>query len=324
MEAVARTVSETLGFKTVVVNLYRSETDDYRVEHRPRQRRGARGAAGKVTSRASWTPLLEPAFLRARLPIPAGTFDSSIDIESADASAQTLASLVQPVRLNSGGTAYTSMSGAPFAADGSFAGGSTYAITQAISGTNDPALYQNERWGQFTYTIAVPNGTYDVRMHFVELYYGTAVSGSCVGKRIFSIDVLNTTASPDIKNLDVCAAGGPRAAVVRTVTGVQVTNGSLSVKSVYGSVDDPEIAAIEVVPASSTPITADRRADDTGSRRHRRRRDGAADGGLLEGDGRDDNQRLELHAVVLVRLWCRQASPTTRRRRPRHSFPARR
>jgi Malectin domain/Domain of unknown function (DUF1929)/Bacterial Ig-like domain/Bacterial Ig domain len=173
---------------------------------------------------------------------------------SSQASAQTTTVFSQPIRINSGGAAYTARTGATFAADGSVTGGQTNSITQAVTGTNDPTLYQNERWGQFTYSIAVPNGTYDVRMHFAELYYGTSVAGSCVGKRIFSMDVLNTTVSPDIKNLDVCAAaGGARIALVRTVSAVQVTNGTLQVKSVYGSVDDPEITAIEVVPATSTP-----------------------------------------------------------------------
>ncbi len=171
---------------------------------------------------------------------------------SSEVTATTLASSTDPTRINAGGGAVTSVTGASFRADSLVTGGQTYATNQPISGTNDQSLYQDERWGQFTYAIPVANGTYDVRMHFAELYYGTAVSG-CAGKRIFSMDVLNTTLSPDIKNLDICATVGVRTALVRTVSGVSVTNGTLSIKSVYGSVDDPEITAIEVVPASTGP-----------------------------------------------------------------------
>jgi hypothetical protein len=153
------------------------------------------------------------------------------------------------IRINAGGGAYTTASGNAFLADTDFTGGSTYATTSAISGTSDPALFQNERWGQFTYSIPVTNGTYTVTFDFIELYYGTAVPGSCVGKRIFGMDILNTPTSPDIANLDICAqAGGPNTALVKTVTGVQVTNGTLTIQSVYGSADDPEVAAIEVTP----------------------------------------------------------------------------
>src|SRR5205823_7048916 len=78
MAAVARTVAETLGFKTVVVNLYRSETDDYRVSTVHGSDEAREALLGKVTSRGSWTPLLDPAFLqRGVYHIPAGTFDWS-------------------------------------------------------------------------------------------------------------------------------------------------------------------------------------------------------------------------------------------------------
>ncbi len=176
---------------------------------------------------------------------------------ASNEAAVALPALVTPaVRIDAGGAAYTTLAGAAFSADGSFTGGSKYSTTQGISGTNDPTLYQSERWGQFTYAIAVPNGTYEVRLHFVELYYGTAVAGSCVGKRIFGIDITNTTISPDLANIDPCAqSGGPRTALTKTVSNVSVTNGTLTIKSVYGAQDDPEVAAIEVIPSAAGPPT---------------------------------------------------------------------
>jgi hypothetical protein len=175
---------------------------------------------------------------------------------SSQVSAQTTPFAAQPVRINAGGGAYTTSSGAGFVADTSFSGGSTSSTTLPISGTNDPALYQNERWGQFGYSIPVANGTYDVRFHFVELYYGTVVSGSCVGKRIFGMDILDTPTSPDIQNLDICALVGPRAALTLTVQGVQVGDGALDIRSVNGTADAPELAAVSVVPAAASSTAA--------------------------------------------------------------------
>src|SRR5205814_5531282 len=138
--------------------------------------------------------------------------------------------------------------------DSNFTGGSTYATSSTVSGTSDPALFQNERWGQFTYNIAVTNGVYDVKVEFVELYYGTAVSGSCAGKRVFGMDILDTAVSPDLAGIDPCGqSGGPNTALIKTVSGVSVTDGQLNIKSVYGAIDDPEIAAIEVIPAAAPP-----------------------------------------------------------------------
>jgi malectin (di-glucose binding ER protein) len=109
----------------------------------------------------------------------------------------------------------------------------------------DEALYQDERWGQFSYSIPVANGRYDDRLHFVELYYGVP----CAGRRVFSIDVADTP-GVDIQNHDICGAVGPNTALVQVVRGVSVGDGALDLRSVYGPADDPVLAAIEVVPAS--------------------------------------------------------------------------
>ena len=152
--------------------------------------------------------------------------------------------------INSGGGAYTASDGDVFDPDRNFTGGSVSSSTHAITGTPDPALYQSERWGNFSYAIPMPNGLYNVTFHFVELYY----AAPCAGKRIFSMDIADTTANPDIANLDICAAaGGPNAALVRTINGVNVSDGVLNIRSIYGSADDPEIAAIEVTPAIGPP-----------------------------------------------------------------------
>jgi len=164
----------------------------------------------------------------------------------------------QPIRINAGGPAYTATTGAVYSADNFFTGGQTNTSTHAITGTSDPALYQDERWGQFEYDVPVANGVYDVRLHFAELYYGTVVSGACVGKRVFSIDILNTTVSPDLPNIDICKAVGPNAAYDLTVSRVNVTNGTLGIKSVYGCCDDPEVTSIEVIPDQVAPsVTAE-------------------------------------------------------------------
>jgi hypothetical protein len=93
-------------------------------------------------------------------------------LASNEASATTAAVAGQATRINSGGPDYVSSTGALYRADTFFTGGSLNSTTKAISGTNDPALYQDERWGQFQYDIPVANGVYDVRFHFAELLLG--------------------------------------------------------------------------------------------------------------------------------------------------------
>src|SRR5437899_395359 len=153
------------------------------------------------------------------------------------------------MRINTGGSAVTE-SGGTFSGDAYFSGGATASTTAAIAGTSEGALYQDERWGAWSYAIPVTNGTYDVRLHFVELYY---TSGSCLGKRVFGVDITDTT-GVDIPSLDICAqAGGANTALVKTISGVQVSDGALTVKAIYGSADDPEIAATELTPSGTAP-----------------------------------------------------------------------
>ena len=61
---IARTVAEVVGFGTVVLNLYRREWDDFRVETVHGDKEVQRALIGSTYSRESWTQLLDDRFLR--------------------------------------------------------------------------------------------------------------------------------------------------------------------------------------------------------------------------------------------------------------------
>jgi hypothetical protein len=156
-------------------------------------------------------------------------------------------------RVNVGGAAYTSTSGDGYMADtpvsGSLtiSGGLTRSTTNAISGTSDQQLYKDERYGAFTENLIVPNGRYDVRLHFAE------TQGAAVGARKFNMDVLETLGT-DVSNLDIAATVGKNAALVRTITGVSATAGVIRVRSVAVT-GDPVLSAIEVIPQAPSVTT---------------------------------------------------------------------
>ena len=76
LASIARTVSDSLAFRTVVVNLYRREWDDFVVSDGLRQRRGTRGAARPGAQVEDWEPLLDQRFLqRGAYVVPSGEFD---------------------------------------------------------------------------------------------------------------------------------------------------------------------------------------------------------------------------------------------------------
>jgi len=76
LAAIARTISDSLAFRTVVINLYRPEWDDYVVStvHGSDDARDA--LLGQVRQVSDWDPLLDQRFLqRGAYLVPAGEFD---------------------------------------------------------------------------------------------------------------------------------------------------------------------------------------------------------------------------------------------------------
>jgi diguanylate cyclase (GGDEF)-like protein len=81
LDAIARVVGETLGFQTVVLNVYRPQWDDFYVAtvHGNDPVRDA--LLGSVYEWSSWTPLLDERFARAGVYfIPNDAFDWSQDV----------------------------------------------------------------------------------------------------------------------------------------------------------------------------------------------------------------------------------------------------
>jgi hypothetical protein len=171
----------------------------------------------------------------------------------------TRAAPVQPIRINTGGGAVTA-GGVAWTADANFTGGKTYTNAQvtAIGGTTADAIYQNERsattnLGAFAYHIPVPNGTYTVRLHNAELYWGATGGGAAgSGRRVFSVNFEG--GAVEVPNRDVNAAVGPMNAYV-TSHNVTVTGGVLDI-DFAATADQPTISAIEVLPGanSTAPI----------------------------------------------------------------------
>ena len=173
---------------------------------------------------------------------------------TAIVTATTQAPPATAIRVNAGGPAYTDTAGNVWSADTGFNTGTplSWPTNLAIAGTSDPTLYRTERWDApaapaMTYSFAVPNGTYQVRLHFAENY--SANFG--VGRRVFDVQVEGALA---IDNLDVYAEAGANTALIRTVTAT-VADGQLNIAFIHG-IEDPAVNAIEVTDRRATRAAA--------------------------------------------------------------------
>jgi hypothetical protein len=153
------------------------------------------------------------------------------------------------IRINSGGPAL-SVDDLEWAADNSFENGTTYSDEIDIANTTNPQLYQSERYANdvsLTYEIPVENGTYNVNLHFAEIFFGVPGAGSAGGEgsRVFDIDIEDGLAQ--INDYDiVVVAGGSATAVVESFTDIVVEDGSLTIV-LTSVVENAKISGIEVL-----------------------------------------------------------------------------
>ena len=121
--------------------------------------------------------------------------------------------------------------------------GLTSSSTASIANTNDPGLYQDQRYDaaggpELRYEFPVPNGTYLVRLHFAENYEPNFHAG----KRVFDVDMEGIRR---FTNLDIFAAVGGHAALVLE-SAVTVVNGKLDI-DFHHEVENPQVNAIEII-----------------------------------------------------------------------------
>src|SRR5690606_22656733 len=114
-----------------------------------------------------------PLSVRTGRARPAAFLSLALLFAAAPAAAQTAL-----YRINSGGGAFTDSQGRTWQADQYFNVGNVHTTNQAIANTVDDALYQSERWDASTapemaYSLPLPSGQYQVRLHFAELVYAS-------------------------------------------------------------------------------------------------------------------------------------------------------
>ena len=181
----------------------------------------------------------------------------AIDTDGEESTPSATVSLDTPVfvaptqRVNAGGPAVNT-GGNLWSASEFLTGGKTFANAIAIAATTDDVIYQTEystATGSINLDVPVANGTYDVRLHFAEIYFGVpgGGSGGGVGSRVFDV---NVEGGPlELDNYDIIGDVGPATATIKTFR-VEVTDGNVDVDLV-SVVNQAKLSAFEIVPVPS-------------------------------------------------------------------------
>ncbi|RYD63501.1 MAG: hypothetical protein EOP83_12015, partial [Verrucomicrobiaceae bacterium] len=157
-------------------------------------------------------------------------------------------------RINTGSTtSYTDTAGQVWAPDVNTSNynttsGDNSGFANAISGTEDDTLYQTFRFdgsssSPLDFNFTVPNGNYEVRLHFAE----TWSSITAAGQRVFEVLL---EGQPAINDLDVFAEAGANAKLVKTLDAT-VNDGLLTI-GLRHETQNPFICGIEVYQISTT------------------------------------------------------------------------
>jgi hypothetical protein len=179
-------------------------------------------------------------------------------VRSATVSATRPAATRPTIRINAGGPAQT-VSGTTWsgcasasACSGWVTGGFAYSEADAITGVPagmNNTLFQSEWTGgqtngtpvgarAFGFDVPVPNGAYQVRLHFAELNKNGA------NQRLFDVRLENATV---LSGFDVfAAAGGIDRAVTRSFT-ANVTDGAVTLDFITRR-ENAKVSAIEIIP----------------------------------------------------------------------------
>lgn len=156
---------------------------------------------------------------------------------------------IRPIRIAARDNPYTDHEGRTWSADNYFLGGQLTHHKAVCTGTLDPGLYSNQRFGNFSYSLPVAPGKYQVTLHFEETYFGPDnPGGGGAGSRIFDVFANNRRI---LHNFDIFKeAGGENRALVKTFAGLEPNAQGQIVLDFVPSVNYACVSAIEVEPQS--------------------------------------------------------------------------
>ena len=129
---------------------------------------------------------------------------------------------MRPVRILARQTPYYSNDSQWWSPDSYFDGGQLAAYSDPVTGTDDPELYETERWGNFSYAIPASPGRYTLLLHFAVRHRAwnqpAAASDQGSVEHVFNV-FCNGRAILD--NFDLMSEGRPADVVIRRIAAVE-------------------------------------------------------------------------------------------------------
>lgn len=139
--------------------------------------------------------------------------------------------------MNVGGPAYEGIDGTYYEAESSVSGGKIGQLAK-VKGSQDPFLYQSYRQGDIEIARPLPNGMYDITLHFAE---PDDIAG---GERVFGILIEGKLVLDDL-DVMLFRDGKTISALTVTIPNASISDGELNV-AFSQSVNEPVLSAMVV------------------------------------------------------------------------------
>jgi hypothetical protein len=154
------------------------------------------------------------------------------------------------VRLLARQTPYYSNDSHWWSPDNYFEGGQMASYSAPVNGTDDPELYETERWGNFTYAIPVSPGKYTLVLHFAARHGDWDQSSSSGENRSAVAHLFNVFCNGNaiLKNFNLPKEAHQTDVVLRKIAGLEPNSQGKLLLSFVPVDGYATVTGIEVLP----------------------------------------------------------------------------
>lgn len=128
---------------------------------------------------------------------------------------------IRPVRILARQSPYYSNDSHWWSPDDYFEGGQLASYAQEVTGTDDPELYETERWGNFSYAVPVTAGRYSVVLHFAARHGKPGEPAGGAADRVSNVFNVFCNGKTLLGNFDLAAETVKADVVVKRFSGVE-------------------------------------------------------------------------------------------------------
>lgn len=155
---------------------------------------------------------------------------------------------IRPVRVLARQSPYYSNDSHWWSPDNYFEGGQLATYSQEATGTDDPELYETERWGNFSYAIPVTPGKYSLVLHFAARRGKPGEPANESAEHVANTFNVFCNGRTLLGNFDLGAEAGKTDVVVKRFTGLEPNAQGKLLLGFVPVVGHAKLSGLEVLP----------------------------------------------------------------------------